>query len=1018
MKSITATKRILTMLLSVLILASAVPFAAAAETETAFVSENLLRKEGVIDLENSKTSMYQWAHGPTVIADSTRLNSKKVFEKLIDGELTYAQGEEPDIYAEAASSRKIYGLLYALTDTYYCDSIKLYGGADDYYRVYASDDLSMLYHNENAELVSTDGSENGTNIELGRNIKYIALFYDEITTLERTAREDYTNGRPKEIELWSGDEATRFDSVNLLTSEHYTEGKAVLMDAADGSVTDYPNHDSKINTVINGKSDYTHQDFSNIDGKHIGLQFAFDAPQYVGEVIIDSGTYWTADTDYDEYFDVYASNSLSELYSEKSKVAENVHCDNQMGAKVKLNQYATYISIINKKANGSMRMRQLLIKSADGTGIDVPKVFISENIFTDEHITAKDEIVFDSVNNTAELTPRFNSNNVFDILNDGDLSYISNVDVYSYSPTSTKWIGALFTFDATYFCDKFVIYAGFNPNKDFYRVYASDSLDNLYSEKNMAAKAIECDGTGQEVKLNKSVKYIALICDNISCNEKENVDTIFRLRELQLWTGDDSNAFISENLLQTDLAEKSTFHMYVSNGSVTEGNKFDQNGALDISVDGDTETTKAVYDCIEGWDYPIYPGARYTLNNTAYTDSLTVYANGKIKVYASDALDTLYAQYNCIADEIAVSLTGTKIDIKNNVKYLAIFMIGYADIAEFELWSGDPNAKPEEPEEPDPNSLKVLTIGNSFAENASIYASEIAKINGKDLTFGYLKFPSCTIDQHYQAATENLAVFKFQITYPDGSKTTVKNEASWNNPDPATSATVAEALEYYDWDVIVFQQESNNARTLSTYSNLGNLIEFVKGYCPDAKLAIHEVWRWGIWSYDDYLSIKNNTAAVAEQYSLDIIPSGAAFENARTALGSDTIVNDTDNGHYQHANGYGQYLAGCVYTGALFGIEISETTFASHPAVTNAETAAILTKAANDAVAEYYPGEVEYPLGDLNLDGQVNAEDLAFMRQMLIGIECGTDANVDLNNDNSFDIKDYIRLKKIIAGLA
>lgn len=1009
MKSITATKRILTMLLSVLLLASAVPFAAAAETETAFVSENLLRKEGVIDLENSSPIQFYanlWVNKDTTknIFDyhTTRVEAQ-VLPGAIDGDKT----TEAAFSAWNSTSPNWLGLLYKLNETTYCDSAVVFAGIEsipDCYRVYTGDSLDTLFLGKNMRQIICRGEKDGIKVELHKNVQYIAIVFDSPSSSELV--ENSTYARLKEIELWSGDPANDFIPENLLLSDKTIDARPVKMAVDTGTVTDYPGNALKAETVFAGQSGIVHTDIYQENGFNSGFQFTFSQPEYIGEILLDAGTW-----NYDETYEIYASNDIKTLYSEKSRLVSGIECKYAGGKRIKINKYYQYLAIFQTAtAVHGMRIRQIAIYTADSTGVEIPDIFVSENALQTKLEKAEPIVQYVSngnFNDEAAITA-----DKIAAMTDSDTKNHVDLPASLNWPDAPRKVGVRFTLLESLYIGEIKLYAGYETYPETYSVYASDTLETLYSSKNKIADNERATENSIIIaNADKNVKYIAFICESYGGNP--------RFKEIEAWTADPREAFVSENLLQTDLAEKSTFHMFVSNGSVTEGNMFDKNGALDISVDGDTATTAPVYDCtFDGRDYPIYPGARYTLNNTAYTDSLTVYANGKIKVYASDALDTLYAQYNCIVSEAPVSLTGTKIEIKNNVKYLAVFCIGYADIAEIELWSGDPNAKPEEPEDPIPTSLKVLTIGNSFAENASIYASEIAKINGKDLTFGYLKFPSCTIDQHYQAATENLAVFKFQITYPDGSKTTVKNEASWNNPDPATSATVAEALEYYDWDVIVFQQESNNARTLSTYSNLGNLIEFVKGYCPDAKLAIHEVWRWGIWSYDDYLSIKNNTAAVAEQYSLDIIPSGAAFENARTALKSDTIVNDNDSGNYQHANGYGQYLAGCVYTGALFGIEISETTFASHPAVTNAETAAILTKAANDAVAEYYPGEVEYPLGDLNLDGQVNAEDLAFMRQMLIGIECGTDANVDLNNDNSFDIKDYIRLKKIIAGLA
>lgn len=1007
MKSIKATKRILALILSVMVLAAAVPFAAAAEGGSDFVSENLLRKEGVIDLENSKTSMYQWAHDPDYIVDNARLDGNNVFDKLIDGNLTYAQGEEPDIIAFGQSNREIFGLLYALTDTYYASSIKLYGGANsavDYYRIYASDDLSTLYQNENVYLVAADGSENGTTVELNRDVKYIALFYDHLTTYERTAREDSTNGRPKEIELWSGNEAERFDSVNLLTSEHYTGGKAVLMDAADSSVADYPNYDYKIEGVINGIADYNHQDFANINGKYVGLQFAFEAPQYVGEVIIDSGTYWDTNIDYDEYFDVYASNTPDDLYSEESKVAENVHCDNQMGARVELNQYATYIAIINKQANGSMRMRQVLVKSADGTGVDVPDIFVSENALQTKLEKAETISLYETGSVAYE---DIIANGTIKQMTDGITNaHIDLKATLEYTPP--RKAGAQFTLTESLYIGEIKIYAGYETYPETYSVYASDTLETLYSAESKIADSIRATENSIVVaNADKNVKYIAFVCESYDGNP--------RFKEIEAWTADPNEAFVSENLLQTSLAEKATYNMSMESGSVSEGDKFDQNGALEISVDGDTAATKAVYDCIEGWEYPIYPGARYTLNDVAYTEKLTVYSSGKIMAYASDALDTLYAQYNCIADETEVSPTGTDIEIGRDVKYLAVFMVGYADVAEFQLWSGDPSTKPEEPDEPDINSLKVLTIGNSFSENTSIYASEIAKANGKSLTFGYLKFPSCKIEQHYQAAIKDLAVFKFQITDPDSNRTTIKNEAPrFDSPNP-DSATIVEALEYTDWDVIVFQQESSSSLVAASFEMLDELIEYVKGSCPDAKLAIHEVWSWGSWTNGEFDTMKANTYEAAKANNLEIIPTGTAFEIARAEIGDYTALNDYDNGDYQHANALGQYVAGACYVATLFGIEVDSAPFISHPDINGHGNVQLLTDAVNEAVAER---PIFGRAGDFNEDGYLRAEDLTVMRKALLGAETVGNVNADVNEDSTFDIKDYIRLKKIIAGLA
>ena len=627
--------------------------------------------------------------------------------------------------------------------------------------------------------------------------------------------------------------------------------------------------------------------------------------------------------------------------------------------------------------------------------------FVSENAFR-TMLSSATPIKFniDSLTETADT--RFNTRGAVAATTDGDTQ--THVDAYAYTAESHNWIGVKYELKETVYAEKLTLYSGYTGLKDYYRVYASDTIESLYSSSNMVADAFECDGTAKEITLNKYVKYVSVIGDNITKG-----DTNFRVAEFQLWTGDDTNVFKSENVLQTKLSEKTTVDIMKNTGNVVDGTRFNVKGALDISVDGDTTTTAEVYDCIDGWEYPRYPGARYTLTENTYIDRLTLYASGTFIVYASDALDTLYASYNCISGGTAAVLSGTELKISKAVKYLAVFCISSANVAEFQLWSGE-----KKDDTPDTNALKVLTIGNSYSENTSIYASEIAAANSKALTFGYLKFPSCTIEKHAQAAADDLAVYKFQIVSPDGTRTTLKTEAaSFDSPNAESSATIKEALQYMDWDVVVLQQESFASRTASSFDKLGELIEYVKGYLPNARLAIHEVWRWGEWTADDFADIQANTRAAAAEYKLEYIPTGTAFENARKALGSDTAVNEND-GHYQHANTYGQYIAGACYTASLFGITIDESTFASHIYVNDNGNVALLTKAVNDAVAAR---PIFGRAGDFTNDGFIGSDDLTVMRKWLLDGDDTNAAAADINGDDAFDVRDLVHLKKMIANI-
>lgn len=1002
--------RLLSLLLAILLVVSVLPLTAGVTAETEFVSENILRKEGAIDTDASMGSMYITPRNPAgTAADSARLTSKNLLTSLTDGVFSYAEGA-PDIIAFGNTDYRLFGALFALNQTYYSDHITVYGGTDslvDYYRVYASDALDTLFRNENLTIVEGNGSAAGAEVPLNKDVRYIAFVYDHLKVYQDTGREDASNGRPKELELWSGDESRRFDPENLLTSDKLSEAKSVAIKSADGSVMDYTANAGKIANVLNGKSDYSHTDMSAYNDGNIGFQFKFDSLYYIGEVVIDAGTYWTETTNYNEKYSVYAADSLEALYTDAALVAADVACNNAAGARVTVNRYARYVAVINTDHPGGIRIRQILVKTASDA--DVEKPFVSENVLQTQlekaepisYYPSNGSVVYETVITDEKLAA----------MTDGNTT--SHVDLSaSQSWNPARSIGAQFTLKQAAYIGHISLYAGYVAYPETYSIYASDALDTLYTEKNRVAES----ATATEVStvtatVNRSVQYIAFICDSYNGNP--------RFKEIEAWTAEPEDVFVSENVLQTHLAESKGVDMFKNTGVVVDSTNF-KAANIAAMTDGDTVTH---VDLSGGgaptWsDNPRYVGALFTLDNAYFAASVSVFAGisgypESWRVYAADSLDTLYNEANLVLqanDLTGAEATGT---VNKYVRYIAFFCTadsGNARPHEFQLWTGDPNAQPE----PDvPDSLKVLTIGNSFSENTSVYASEIARSNGKSLTFGYLKFPSCTIEMHYTAAVEKRAVFKFDVTFPDGTHDTAAQKAAASSFDAVDGggATVEYALNYCDWDVIVFQQESSSSRYASSFEKLGDLVAYVRSKAPNARLAIHEVWRWGDWHADQFALIQANTRAAAAQYQLEYIPTGTAFEYARSALGSDTIVNDND-GYHQHANAYGQYIAGSCYVASLFGISVSEDTFTSHPYVNDKGQVAVLTKAANDAVASR---PVYGRAGDMNGDGYLDAADMIALRKALLNLISYDTATADANGDGAVDIRDLVFLSESIA---
>ena len=92
----------------------------------------------------------------------------------------------------------------------------------------------------------------------------------------------------------------------------------------------------------------------------------------------------------------------------------------------------------------------------------------------------------------------------------------------------------------------------------------------------------------------------------------------------------------------------------------------------------------------------------------------------------------------------------------------------------------------------------------------------------------------CSLETHWNNALGNLAAYSYRkIT--EGDTVVV------------ASQTLKTAIADEDWDVITFQQVSQNSGQLNTYfPYLTNLLQHVKSLTtnPNVKLAMHQTWAY------------------------------------------------------------------------------------------------------------------------------------------------------------------------------
>ena len=721
----------------------------------------------------------------------------------------------------------------------------------------------------------------------------------------------------------------------FLTKLKSAEG--ILMGAADKSVSVNSRFDG--NGALAASTDGDTQTAVDVYGaldwnppKYVGAKYSLTEAVYAGEIKIYSGF-----DAYTETYDVYASENEGDLFEIVNRVGSGIVCGDNAKV-IPVNKKVKYVAFVCTAYNGNMRVKEFELWTGDESS--VPGEFVSKNILALDTESAVGVLMNKS---TAAVTAntKFDENGAIAAATDGDRTV--HTDVYGWD--ADNMVGVLYTLNDTYYCGSAVIYSGLNGYPDSWTVYASDSLESLYNDENRYAYSVTVENNSVIVDVNANVRYIAFFTGNGA-----------RVKELELWTAENPDKpFVSENAFVTTLESSSGILMDAADGTVSENNRFDGNGALSASVDGDTATAVDVYGALD-WNPPKYVGAKYVLTEAVYAGEIRIYSGfdnltETYDVYASENEGDLFEVANRVGSGIVCGDDAKVIPVNKKVKYVAFVCTAYNGnmrVKEFELWTSEDTGEPVIPTEP----VKILTVGNSFAENASVYAAEIAAAQGYGLTFGYLKYPSCTIEQHYNNAVNNQSVYKFEVTsLENGSvvKNTVKDGIK-------TFAAVKEALDYTDWDVIAIQQGSTASYNYSTYEKADDLVAYIKESCPDAEIVLHETWSWATWAEDS--SKENNFKHIEDCYhklaeelgGVRIIPTGRAFEFARK---EGISVNDTDN---QHANSYGMYLAGACYTAVLFGADILKNPFGTdHPAFADVDMDTLRSAVMNAVRFDYDP---------------------------------------------------------------
>lgn len=304
--------------------------------------------------------------------------------------------------------------------------------------------------------------------------------------------------------------------------------------------------------------------------------------------------------------------------------------------------------------------------------------------------------------------------------------------------------------------------------------------------------------------------------------------------------------------------------------------------------------------------------------------------------------------------------------------------------------------------------LKVLMIGNSYADDAINYAYEIARsvgIPAQNILIADIYIGSCSLATHWSNAQSNAAVYRFGL-----------EKEGWFDGKTYQNWTMEQAIKYTDWDFITLQQNSGNSGIASSYADLQNLMDYVLRTAtnPDVKLVWHHTWAYaqntsnaGFSSYQRdqmamYQAIGSclKTEVLTKNFAA-VIPNGTAIQNARTSFIGDNLTRD---GYDHLSEDAGRYIAALGLVSTLTGADISTVTWkpsdSGFPFVMSSQMLAVCKESCANAIAapdrvtdSQYPPENPFSVfegkGTRNSPYLIqSADDLRMLSELTRGQSC------------------------------
>lgn len=256
--------------------------------------------------------------------------------------------------------------------------------------------------------------------------------------------------------------------------------------------------------------------------------------------------------------------------------------------------------------------------------------------------------------------------------------------------------------------------------------------------------------------------------------------------------------------------------------------------------------------------------------------------------------------------------------------------------------------------------MKVLSIGNSFSQDAHHWLKQICESAGFDIHCVNLYIGGCSLEMHCRNLESNEDTYELEIN----GKTAYDLQLSGSQIE---KTSILNALRSDKWDVVTLQQVSSlSGRPQSYFPYLCKLAEFVKKECGEARIYWHQTWSYEQNSLhpnfihyncdqkEMYRRGRDCALMAAKLIGAEIIPAGDVIQRLRDNVPEFDFAKtgrslNRDGFHLSEL--YGRYAAALIWYYCLCGGDIGKVDFIPQENGHRADVK--LIEAIKDAVKEF-----------------------------------------------------------------